>query len=108
MKMAATLHPAAKFSFRPPLTSGGRKANPPPLHLVRGGHERTCWPRLVFVNVECLNAADKLQPQRNYVLTKITNPNTFLYYLDDDNILHPNLYKLLNVIDYDKMYSFNQ
>jgi hypothetical protein len=32
-------------------------------------------------------------PQRNYALTKITNPNTVLYYLDDDNILHPNLYK---------------
>ena len=27
-------------------------------------------------------------PQRNYASTKITNPNTLLYYLDDDNILH--------------------
>jgi hypothetical protein len=70
--MAASLHPAAKLSFRP------------------------------------LKAAEKLQPQRNYALTKITNPNTLLYYLDDDNILHPNLYKLLNVIDNDKMCIFNQ
>jgi len=26
-------------------------------------------------------------PQRNYALTKITNSNTSLYYLDDDNTL---------------------
>jgi hypothetical protein len=47
-------------------------------------------------------------PQRNYALTKITNQDTLLYYLDDDNIIHKNLYKLLNIIDNNKMYSFNQ
>ena len=47
-------------------------------------------------------------PQRNYALTKITNPDTLLYYLDDDNIIHADLYTLLNVIDSTKMYSFNQ
>ena len=50
-------------------------------------------------------------PQRNYALTKITNPNTLFYYLDDDNILHPNLYKLLDNIrarDNDKICTFNQ
>jgi len=47
-------------------------------------------------------------PQRNYALTKITNPDTLIYYLDDDNIFHPNMYKLLNIIDNDKMYTFNQ
>lgn len=47
-------------------------------------------------------------PQRNFALTKVSNPNTLLYYLDDDNIIHPNLYKLLNIIDNSKMYSFNQ
>jgi hypothetical protein len=46
--------------------------------------------------------------QGNYALTKITNPNTFLFYLDDDNILHPNLYKLLDNIENDKIYTFNQ
>jgi len=46
-------------------------------------------------------------PQRNYGLTKITNPDTLLYYLDDDNIIHPDLYKLLNIID-NKIYTFNQ
>lgn len=47
-------------------------------------------------------------PQRNYALTQISNPNTLLYYLDDDNVFHPDLHTLLNVIDDDKMYSFNQ
>lgn len=47
-------------------------------------------------------------PQRNFALTKVTNKNTILYYLDDDNIIHPSLYKLLNFIDNCKMYSFNQ
>jgi predicted O-methyltransferase YrrM len=46
--------------------------------------------------------------QRNYALTKITNPDALLFYLDDDNLLHPNIYNLLNIIDNDKMYSFNQ
>jgi predicted O-methyltransferase YrrM len=46
-------------------------------------------------------------PQRNYALNKITNPDTLLYYLDDDNIIHPNIYKLLNIVD-NKMYTFNQ
>ena len=36
-------------------------------------------------------------PQRNYALTKITNPDTLLYYLDDDNIIHPNFYRLLTM-----------
>lgn len=47
-------------------------------------------------------------PQRNYALSKITNPHALIYYLDDDNIIHPNLYKLLNIINNDKIYTFNQ
>lgn len=47
-------------------------------------------------------------PQRNYAISKITNSDTLLYYLDDDNILHPNIYKLLNIIDNTKLYTFNQ
>lgn len=47
-------------------------------------------------------------PQRNYALTQISNEDTLIYYLDDDNVLHPNIYKLLNIIDNDKMYTFNQ
>jgi len=47
-------------------------------------------------------------PQRNYALTKITNPDTSLYYLDDDNVINQNMYKLLNIIDNEKLYTFNQ
>jgi hypothetical protein len=47
-------------------------------------------------------------PQRNYALTQIKNKNTILYYLDDDNTIHPQLYKLLNIVENDKIYTFNQ
>ena len=47
-------------------------------------------------------------PQRNFALSKIKNQNTLLYYLDDDNIIHPNIYRLLNIIDNNKIYTFNQ
>ena len=47
-------------------------------------------------------------PQRNYALTQITNENTFLYYLDDDNVIHPDLYILLDVIEENNLYTFNQ
>jgi predicted O-methyltransferase YrrM len=46
--------------------------------------------------------------QRNYALTKITNEKTYIYYLDDDNIIHPQLYKLINILDDNKIYTFNQ
>lgn len=47
-------------------------------------------------------------PQRNYALTKVSNPNTSLYYLDDDNVLHPDIYNLLRVLDNTKIYTFRQ
>lgn len=47
-------------------------------------------------------------PQRNFALTKVTNPNTMLYYLDDDNVMHPSIYPLLKIIDNTKLYTFNQ
>ena len=46
--------------------------------------------------------------QRNYSSTKITNSDTSLYYLADDNIIHPDLYNLLDFIDDHTIYSFNQ
>lgn len=47
-------------------------------------------------------------PQRNYALSLIKNKDTILYYVDDDNIMHPDIYSLLNIIDNTKMYTFNQ
>ncbi len=47
-------------------------------------------------------------PQRNFALTKIKNEDTYLYYLDDDNLIHPNLYNLLNQIQGVQLFTFNQ
>jgi predicted O-methyltransferase YrrM len=46
-------------------------------------------------------------PQRNYGLSQVTNQDTLLYFLDDDNIIHPDLYRLLKIVD-NSFYSFNQ
>jgi glycosyltransferase involved in cell wall biosynthesis len=47
-------------------------------------------------------------PQRNYALDLLKDTDTYLYYLDDDNIIHPELYNLLDNIEDDKMYTFDQ
>lgn len=47
-------------------------------------------------------------PQRNFALSQISHPDTLLYYLDDDNVIHPDLYRLLNIVDSTRMYTFNQ
>jgi predicted O-methyltransferase YrrM len=47
-------------------------------------------------------------PQRNFALTKIKNKNTYIYYLDDDNLIYEPLYRLLNIIETGKIYTFNQ
>lgn len=47
-------------------------------------------------------------PQRNYALDHIQNQDTYLYFLDDDNVIHKDLYKLLNMIDDNKIYTFDQ
>lgn len=47
-------------------------------------------------------------PQRNYALDHVQNENTYLYFVDDDNTIHKDLYKLLNILDDEKFYTFNQ
>jgi glycosyltransferase involved in cell wall biosynthesis len=47
-------------------------------------------------------------PQRNFALELIESFDTFLYFLDDDNIIHPDLYNLLDTIEPGKMYTFDQ
>lgn len=46
-------------------------------------------------------------PQRNYALDRVSNEHTYLYFLNDDNLLHPDLYKLLNIVDDSCIYTFN-
>jgi hypothetical protein len=47
-------------------------------------------------------------PQRNYALTKITKSEYFIILFIRRFILHPNLYTLLDNINSDKIYRFNQ
>ena len=47
-------------------------------------------------------------PQRNFALDHIHNKNTYLYFLNDDNLIHKDLYKLLDIIDNGKIYTFDQ
>ncbi len=47
-------------------------------------------------------------PQRNYALDHIENEDTYLYFLDDDNVIHKDLYRLLDIIDEGSLYTFDQ
>jgi hypothetical protein len=44
--------------------------------------------------------------QRNYGLERIKNENSYLYFLDDDNLMHPGIFELSLVPN--KIYTFNQ
>ena len=44
--------------------------------------------------------------QRNYALKFVESG--FVYFLDDDNIIHPNFYQLIDIIEPGKFYTFNQ
>lgn len=47
-------------------------------------------------------------PQRNYALDLLKNKDTYIYFLDDDNLVHEDLYKLLDIVDDGRIYTFNQ
>ena len=44
--------------------------------------------------------------QRNYGLDRVKNENSYIYFLDDDNIMHQDIFELSLVPD--KIYTFNQ
>jgi hypothetical protein len=45
-------------------------------------------------------------PQRNYALSVVNNKESYIYFLDDDNLIHPELYKLSLLPN--KIYTFDQ
>jgi len=47
-------------------------------------------------------------PQRNFALDYIKDKSTFIYFLDDDNIIHPDFYRLIPILKTNKIYTFNQ
>jgi glycosyltransferase involved in cell wall biosynthesis len=46
--------------------------------------------------------------QRNFALSNIKNKDTYIYFLDDDNIMHPEIYNLFDCLEDNKIYTFNQ
>jgi len=49
-------------------------------------------------------------PQRNFALSllyKTNNNNEFVYFLDDDNYIHPDFHQLHNIIDINNIYTFD-
>jgi glycosyltransferase involved in cell wall biosynthesis len=47
-------------------------------------------------------------PQRNFALDLVENESTYLYFLDDDNIIHQDLYSILDNLESGKIYTFDQ
>lgn len=47
-------------------------------------------------------------PQRNFALDQIQNKETYLYFLDDDNLIHKDFYKLFDIIGDNKIVTFDQ
>jgi len=47
-------------------------------------------------------------PQRNYALDHVTYSDTYIYFLDDDNLIHPNLASIIPTLEDNKIYTFNQ
>lgn len=45
--------------------------------------------------------------QRNHALRIVKNQNTFIYFLDDDNLMHPELKELLEIADENRIYTFD-
>lgn len=47
-------------------------------------------------------------PQRNFALDNVTNTDTYIYFLDDDNIIHPAFFSFVRTIEPGYIYTFNQ
>ena len=45
---------------------------------------------------------------RNHALECIQDQDTYVYFLDDDTIIHPDFYQLLPILDKNKIYTFNE
>jgi len=45
-------------------------------------------------------------PQRNYGISLVDDG--FIYFLDDDNIIHPHFWSIIDILDNNKFYTFDQ
>ena len=86
--------------------------------IVYDGKHITNNPQLFINNnnieeyIHTCNESDWGNAQRNYALDILAEKkalhNCFIYYLDDDNIIHPNLYNLFKFVKKNNIYTFDQ
>jgi len=60
-------------------------------------------PKILEVEV---NEGISGNPQRNYGITLVDDG--FIYFLDDDNIMHPHFWAIVDILDNNKFYTFDQ
>jgi hypothetical protein len=60
------------------------------------------------MEVECniKPISGKGQPQRNYGMSLVDDG--YIYFLDDDNIIHPQFWSIVDLLDNEKFFTFNQ
>lgn len=59
-----------------------------------------------IMELECDNVGVAGHPQRNYG-TKFVDDG-YIYFLDDDNIIHPQFWSVVDMLDNERFYTFNQ
>ena len=62
-----------------------------------------------IIEVDCKSSLNGVvgNTQRNYALSLVEDDN-YIYFLDDDNIIHPNFWEIVEELETDTIYTFNQ
>ena len=62
-----------------------------------------------ILEVDCKSSLNGVvgNTQRNYGLSLVDDDN-YIYFLDDDNIIHPNFWKIVEELETDTIHTFNQ
>ena len=62
-----------------------------------------------IIEVDCKSSLNGVvgNTQRNYALSLVEDDN-YIYFLDDDNIIHPNFWKIVEELETDTIHTFNQ
>ena len=59
----------------------------------------------IIMEIEC-NGGISGNPQRNYAINLVNNG--YIYFLDDDNIIYPNFWSIIDILDNESFYTFDQ
>jgi hypothetical protein len=62
-----------------------------------------------IIEVDCKSSLNGIvgNTQRNYGLSLVENDN-YIFFLDDDNIIHPDFWKIIEELETDTIHTFNQ